>query len=205
MIDKLFDFFNYMLGQNNNSTDLDFGDIIGYSPNNIIAYSNNSAHLTKFTESENHIYYNTKCLFTGLKYQCVEYARRYLIYSLNLTFDQVSNAHEIFNLNHFININTNTQIPITKSSNKSSLRPRKHMLLIYDKFNSEHHETSITGHVAVITKVSTNHVYICEQNWSDTKWKSSYSRKLKLRSYIKNDLKYYEIMENNILGWIGFV
>jgi glutathionylspermidine amidase/synthetase len=192
-----------------NKTFLKYGEILGLSPNGVIAYSNNNTNFNPNPNPNpnpnNHIYYNTKRIFTGIKYQCVEYARRYLIYTLNLTFDQIDNAYQIYDLDYFININTNTKVPITKISNCSITKPQKNMLLIYDKFDSEHYETNITGHVAVITKVSDNHIYICEQNWSETKWESNYSRKIPLVKHIKNDITYYTIMEDHIRGCIGFV
>jgi glutathionylspermidine amidase/synthetase len=69
-------------------------DIFGaplYSFNNVYAYSNKSSD---FISDESN-YHNGH--FTGIKWQCVEYARRYLQTVFNVTFSQVESAYEIPN------------------------------------------------------------------------------------------------------------
>jgi hypothetical protein len=41
-------------------------------------------------------------IYTGVKWQCVELARRYMIITKNLTFPAVENAYDLFKLPYFI-------------------------------------------------------------------------------------------------------
>ena len=47
------------------------------------------------------LYYRNEKIYTGLKYQCVELARRYLILVKQITFEDVDFAYQIFTLKHF--------------------------------------------------------------------------------------------------------
>ena len=91
-----------------------YGELIG-TFNGINAYSNQQGLLDKNEQN----YYNG--IYTGIKWQCVEYARRYLILNHNITFQEIDNAYDIFALDYFNSIIDNSLIPIRKISNNSNI------------------------------------------------------------------------------------
>ncbi len=184
----------------NDTNKVEFGKPLG-SHMNVIAYSSDGKECIDPSKMESY-YYNG--IYTGLKWQCVEYARRYLIINHNITFDSVDFAYQIFDLNHFISLkrqnDVNPIINIMKVLNRSIITkntiPMKGDLLIWDKRVTMNN----TGHVAVITKITKNHIYIAEQNWDNISWSGQYSRKLPI--IYKNNI--LDIDSPNIMGWIKF-
>ena len=166
--------------------ELEFGKVLG-SVDNVIAYSSGKMKLLQYKNN----YINN--IYTGFKWQCVEYARRYMIICMNLTFENIDNAYEIFNIKYFISLKNNQKIPVQKYINGSPYIPVKNSLLIW-KPSSD----NINGHVAVIVKVNSDSIEIAEQNYKNIKWKNNYSRKIKL----KYNNGYY-IDDMNIIGWIS--
>ena len=72
---------------------MNFGEIIGITDQGVIAFSNeNSNHQANYYQG----------IYTGLKYECVEFVRRWLIIVYNITFDSVDHAKDIYNLNYFL-------------------------------------------------------------------------------------------------------
>lgn len=136
--------------------------------------------------------------FTGYKYQCVEYARRWMILTKSLTFDSIGCAYEIFELDTVFNINLNTRTPMIAIDNGSSIPPVADALLIYKKGPGVP-----WGHVAVITEVDINRhfVRIAEQNEEDRYWPGNYARQLRLEV---SDGKYWIRDKYNVLGWMVY-
>jgi glutathionylspermidine amidase/synthetase len=160
---------------------------IGIS-NNVTSYSNYNNNII----TNNYVNNN----YTGEKWQCVEFARRYLIINYHITFDSVENAYNIFDLSYFISLKNNMKISITKCINSSTIRPHIGSLLIWNRNYKN------TGHVAIITNIYDDYIMIAEQNYNDISWNgNSYSRKLKL---VVDNGRYY-IMSKNILGWINYL
>ena len=186
--------------------DLDFGKELG-TVNGITAYSSHFDDNSNSIEPVSYLKgnyvstlhvpadYNIGGIFTGLKWQCVEFARRYLILKHNIVFDNVDNAYQIFNLPNFYSLDFKIIVPIIKCKNGSNIRPIKGSVLIW----SNGYENNTTGHVAIITNVNGDSVEIGEQNWRNKKWVNNYSRKL--------DLKYnngFYIIDDLVLGWINY-
>ena len=69
-----------------------FGKILGTSPSGVTAYSNCSNQCVnpepQFTNE----------IFTGIKWQCVEYARRWLLVNKQVVYGDVDIAEDIWNL-----------------------------------------------------------------------------------------------------------
>jgi hypothetical protein len=174
------------------TNDIEFGEEIG-RVNNVVAYS---SHNTKMNLEKNYIKVNNASIFTGLKWQCVEFARRYLVLKHNITFQEIDNAYQIFDLNNFFYINNNKLITINikKCINGTCNIIKEGSLLIWD------HNVDDTGHVAVITKVNKDNINIAEQNRENKKWKNNYSRQINFK-YINNNIY---ILDNHIIGWILF-
>lgn len=82
--------------KSSNNCSNSFGERIGTN-SNVEAYSNWSSQYISSESNYITLPHNHK-IFTGLKWQCVEYARRYLINVLNVTFQDVNNAYEIFDI-----------------------------------------------------------------------------------------------------------
>jgi hypothetical protein len=143
-------------------------------------------------------------VFSGLSWQCVEYARRWWMLNLGIQFDSVDTADQIFDTQHAIRLADSQKIPV------------KH-LLIYakrkDNINFQY------GHVAVVVKVNLNRGYIdvAEQNYDNKKWESenSHSRRISL---VFEDGKYTvldipkkkfnntsntALERSKILGWVA--
>ncbi len=99
-------------------------------------------------------------IFTGLRYQCVELARRYLLQTYGLVFDRIDNAYEIFGLQTLKCPYSNKSILWPSMPNKyvDALAPGS--LIVWG--SKGFYEP--TGHVAVVTKSSPTYVEIIEQN-----------------------------------------
>jgi len=142
---------------------------------------------------------NLKQIFTGIKWQCVEYARRYLILNHNITFQEIDNAYDIFALDYFNSIIDNSLIPIRKISNNSNIPFHVGSLLIWSKDFNKY----LTGHVAVITEMNislanhNNYITISEQNFDNVNFKRN------LKVTVTNGKIF--IHDKNILGWINFL
>lgn len=175
-----------------------FGTKIGMSLNGVISYSSYYKTKPQYKYLNSFISIpelgETK-LFTGTKWQCVEYARRYLLLTLGVTFSSIPMAWNIFtDLNAFENIEDKSPKKIRKHLDGSNIPPRIHSLLIWSKACRR------TGHVAVITNITESFVEICEQNWDHKEWiNPNFSRRLQ---FIKDGGSYF-IKESNILGWIN--
>jgi len=145
-------------------------EIQGIDPYGVIAYVNRSQN-----RSENYI----NGQFTGLKWECVEYVRRWLITVKNVTFEKVETAEDLWKLRTATSMNGKTYDFV----NVTNGIPPVGSLLIYKKTNKNPY-----GHVAVVVKVNTNReVEVAEQNYSLEKWKG-YSRRINTR-------------EANLIGW----
>jgi glutathionylspermidine amidase/synthetase len=65
-------------------------------------------------------------VYCGFKYQCVEFARRYLILTHGVSFPSIDMAWQIFELDSFCRASDLSQpVPITKYKNGSSEAPRR--------------------------------------------------------------------------------
>ena len=135
--------------------------------------------------------------FTGYKYQCVEYARRFMIETKQLTFDKIKCAYNIWDLNSFEHIHSGENFPFFKFPNFSLSLPKVDSMLIFDKGKGAPY-----GHVAIITSVNVRekHIKIAEQDEKNSKWKSNYSRKLKLEIIDGCSVLSYKYP---IIGWIS--
>lgn len=173
----------------------DFGSVIGVN-GETVAYSNKSdKHVSK---ESHHITLNGKKVYAGMKWQCVEYARRWLLQQKGLVLPDVEYATDIWNLKSLRNLIDEKLECVQCINGISHKAPSVGDLLIYN--NSF---VPVTGHVAVIVAVKGKAVYVAEQNWSNAKWDepSSHSRKLKLKNGVKKGL--CSIEGEGIIGWIG--
>lgn len=190
---------------------IDFGVKIG-SFEGVDAYSNRNT--SYYTNDKNYINKDGVKVFTGIKWQCVEYARRFIIEKFGVYFDDVNSAFQIYDKAHVLDVKKNKHKFVSYDNNNIN-PPQKYDVLIYRKSYS-----SPYGHVAIISNVnlSRGYVEICEQNynnyWEDS---SEYSRRFQLfcenEKYIITEEPYYSYTSdklkikrnsyrsNNTLGW----
>ncbi len=126
-----------------------FGDKIG-SFNGVDAYSNQQDK----TNSLDSNYYNG--IYTGQKWQCVEFARRYLIINEGITFSDVDSAFEIPQA-QFKTLNG----VLVQMSNEL----KRGSLIVWPKGDEN---ISPDGHVAVVSFITPFGVTVVEQNYIDS-------------------------------------
>jgi hypothetical protein len=180
-----------------------FGSILGIDDFKIISFSCNDLNLSNQNESSN-ITINNKKIYCGIKWQCVELVRRWLIINKSITFQQINYAYELFyNEILFFNPFNESIVTVNIHNNGSKIKPHIGSLIIWDSTDKY-----ITGHVAVVVNIDNNYIYISEQNWTFNKWSNNYSRSILIN---KNINRYYlDDSDTNpfnckILGWINYL
>ena len=177
-----------------------YGTRLGSDEKGVIGYSN----CNEFTISDepNFIpYSNTSTnkddfIYSGMKWQCVEYSRRWLISTLQVTFSSVGYAYQIFDLSTVTNIFNESQTYPFHSylNNESITSPQLGCLIIYNHTE----DIGPAGHVAVITGIEKNLLLLGEQNWSNNYWEGiNYSRNLT----VTNIEGKYSINDESLIGW----
>ena len=165
-----------------------YGNIIGKTPKGIPAYSNCSNSCVIFEPSK----YNGT--YTGIKWQCVEFARRWLLINHGVVYGDVDYAIDIWDkIKFYTHVNSKKQIPVSSIINGSKQAPVIGDLLIYAK------ALLGTGHVAVITHIdkTNNKIMISEQNYKNDKWLTDSARTVNY--VIKDD--HFWIHDAYLIGW----
>lgn len=159
------------------------------------AYSNCNGDCVKNEDNFVGLKESGEKIYTGMRWQCVEYSRRWLIENKQVTFADVEYAYQIWDLKFAEKVGTHEQIPFFRYKNKiSNEAPKVGDLLIYSK------KLATTGHVAVIVGVYTNSITIAEQNYFNQAWEGKdYARRLLLE---KDRLGRYRIFDDAVIGWI---
>lgn len=167
-----------------------FGTELGEN-SGVVGYSNEGA---TFETSKDNYY---EGVYTGTRYQCVEYARRWLVATQNLTFVSVKCASDIWHLNSLENPYDEEKKPLNRIQNGSKCKPNPGDILIYKRALN-----NPAGHVAIITEVDNSSIKIAEQNWDSEFWPGDYSRVLKMVEINKE----FFIVEDDyvILGWLVY-
>ena len=76
-----------------------FGTVLGYAPGNVPVYSSDYDTASDEEYPNRHAYRSyLDGVFMGYKWQCVEFARRWLYLNYGYIFDDVSMAYDIFRL-----------------------------------------------------------------------------------------------------------
>lgn len=173
-----------------------FGTLIGQSFLTK-AYSNCSGNCVKNEDNFITLPQQDKKIFTGMKWQCVEYARRWLIENKGITFGEVEYAYHIWDLKFGNNIKSQRPVPLHRFQNKRTKHaPQIGDLLIYSN------ALAITGHVAVIVSVERDNITIAEQNYFNRAWEGNdYARRLLLDKDANGN---YRIFDDSLMGWVRF-
>ncbi len=179
-----------------------FGTVIGMAPGNVPVYSCDYDSADEAELPDRHSYRNyVDGIYMGHKWQCVEFARRWMYINQGLLFDDVAMAYEIFELTTVRDLKNNRRLPLRSFSNGSKRHPEPGDLLIWD----EGGEFERTGHVAVITEVRPDRIRFVEQNLDNHVWPEGrdYSRELKASTTPTGE--YWlecSFGDETILGWM---
>lgn len=109
--------------------------------------------------------------YAGLAYQCVEYARRWWIQVLGLTFGDVPTAADILRLIEGRRLSDQAVIPLGRSLNGHARRaPQRGDLVIYAADPNDPEWSA--GHVAVVVDADLEQgwVALAEQNYDNRPW-----------------------------------
>jgi glutathionylspermidine amidase/synthetase len=159
----------------------------------VIGYSN--CHSDCESNQWNTIKIDRRLYRTGMKWQCVEYARRWYMKQLGYTFASIDHAYQIWSLVDAGKLGSDVKTTWLKfADGKTRSQPLPNDLLIYNQKQGVH------GHVSVIVKVTKKHVYVAEQNYANTPWETTdYARKIPL---ISNQKGYFTLKDLGVIGWM---
>ncbi len=166
----------------------EYGTVLGTAAGGVPAYSNCRPDCVVFVP-------NTQDgVYTGIQWQCVEFARRWLLRHKGAVYGDVDVAADIWDrIDHLERISDQRAIPLTAFPNGSRQPPAVGDLLIYASAYLG------TGHVAVISGVdlSAHKVKVAEENYLNTKWPGDYAREIDL---VVQDGRYW-LLDAYLLGW----
>lgn len=149
---------------------MSFGTLLGKTKFSVAVYNNVNAPLNRQKN-----FYRGE--FTGLKYECVEFARRFLIAAKGFTFPAVQSAVQIWDLKRFISVEHQTEIPIRQYYPVFDTKPLIGDLVIFARSVDAPH-----GHVGVVINSRRYQdklvIYICDQNFSTQPFTSNYNGRL---------------------------
>lgn len=166
-----------------------YNQVLGIASSNVPAYSNGDDDY--FSGQPNHLH----GVFTGYRWQCVEFARRWLLIRKTAIFRNIGSASDIWHdLTHVERVTDGKKFPLIAHPNGSSERPKRGTLLIYARCRD-----LPFGHVAIITDVGSDFVRIAEQNYRFHRWTSDYARQISL---VKQDGGYHIRDRYRISGWM---
>ena len=165
-----------------------FSQVLGQSPQGVSAYSNCSERCVhpqpQFSEG----------VFTGISWQCVEYARRWLLRNFGVVYGSVDIAADIWDLTTVSAADKSQQFAFHSIVNGAALAPpeRGDLLIYAQQFLN-------TGHVAVVLKVDLvkQKIWLGEQNFSNEMWPGDYARVV---SFVQQAGKVF-LLDPYLLGW----
>lgn len=175
---------------------LPFGEIQGYV-DGVPAYSNGRD--TYFSGIRN----VDEQIPTGYKWQCVEFARRWLMAKKGLYLPDVRIAAMVFEMKAVHSLVTGKNAPMLAVANGGYERPVKDSLIIWPATND-----APFGHIGVIVEVTDNYIRVADQNQHFHKWADNYSTELRLvynasnKTWTIKDYAYGRTW--NPLGWMVF-
>ena len=146
-----------------------FGILIGIAPGGVKAYSShyNTASKEDYPKWSSYKLYTDDGHYTGHKYQCVEFARRWLIETNKMTFDDVWMAFQILKLKSFKSVVDKSDVDVERTENgKKGHLPVLGTVMLWNPRGF----FFMTGHVAIVTHVRDGKIGIAEQNVTHAAW-----------------------------------
>ncbi len=127
----------------------------------------------------------------GLKYQCVEFVKRYYLEYLDHEMpNSYGHAKDFYN-KKLSDGTQNSERDLMQFSNRSATAPKVNDILVFDS-----NVLNSFGHVAIISKVTAEEIEFTQQNggpYADTRVNLS----------LENSSGKYVIDGNRVLGWLG--
>ncbi len=167
---------------------VDYGEMLGESESGVKAFSNCNNACVNPTP-----YFINKT-FTGIKWQCVEYARRWLLVNKGVVYGDVDVAADIWQLETVFTSDKKSQKPFINILNgDKQYGLQRGDLLIYSRAFYG------TGHVAVVLKIDElkQRLYLGEQNFDNGIWEEGYARDI---PYIKRGDEIW-VLDPYLIGW----
>jgi len=179
-----------------------FGTLLGMAPGNVPVYSSDYETADERQLPDRHAYRSyVDGIYMGYKWQCVEFARRWMYLNKGYIFDDVAMAYEIFRLRSVRVVRDNTHRPLSSYRNGSKRHPEPGCLLIWE----EGGEFERTGHVAVVTEVAPQYVRFVEQNVGHRIWPPGQNYSRELKAVVTEMGEYWlecSFGDATILGWV---
>ncbi|MCP5014072.1 MAG: bifunctional glutathionylspermidine amidase/synthase [Ketobacter sp.] len=179
-----------------------FGALLGYAPGNVAVYSSDyaSASASEYPKRSSYrSYYDG--VYMGYKWQCVEFARRWMYINNGYIFNDVAMAYDIFELRSVRDVTENLLLPLNAFANGSRRHPVAGSLLIW----KEGGEFEDTGHVAIVVDVTADCIRIAEQNVGHGLWDEGKNYSRELKATVTEEGEYWitcSYGDAEILGWM---
>ncbi|MEQ9208996.1 MAG: CHAP domain-containing protein, partial [Pseudomonadales bacterium] len=111
-----------------------FGTLLGYAPGGVTAWSSDykTADPVKYPKRKSFRSY-VDGIYMGHKWQCVEFARRWMYVNCGYIFDDVSMAYEIFELRSVRDVSSEQRLPLASFRNGCKRWPEPGALLIWEE------------------------------------------------------------------------
>lgn len=187
--------------RNNSERCEPFGTLLGFAPGGVAIYSADETSIDKSLYKDDAAYRSyVGREYMGYKWQCVEFARRFLYINYGLVFTDVGMAYEIFILRILRRVVDEALLPLQAFANGSKKSPQAGALLIWAEGGVFEH----TGHVAIITEVLTDKVRIVEQNLIEHRLPAGQQWTRELPLAVINGAYFLQdtFPDTTILGWM---
>ncbi len=165
-----------------------YGETLGESASGVKAFSNCNNSCVNPTP------YFIDETFTGIKWQCVEYARRWLLLNKGVVYGDVDVAADIWRLENVTSSDKKSEKPFISILNGDQQHGlQRGDLLIYSRAFYG------TGHVAVVLKIDEQkqRLYLGEQNFDNEMWHQGYARDI---PYVKHEQGIW-VLDPYLIGW----
>jgi glutathionylspermidine amidase/synthetase len=166
----------------NAHTGLPHGTILGKTKCGVIAYNCNYGNNPEADKNARAYDYGNfeNGVYTGMKWQCVEFARRYWFQQKQVLIPTVQWAAHMMKFKEVYRIRNGKYfvVPLIANYNGGTVKPEAHDLLIYKSTVGQR-----VGHVAVVLEVTDkNIIYVGEQNQENDKmWESDHADELTIQ------------------------
>ncbi|NHN36120.1 bifunctional glutathionylspermidine amidase/synthase [Pseudomaricurvus alcaniphilus] len=181
---------------------LPFGTVLGYAPGGVAVYSSDYASADPIELPDRHSFrHYVDKVYTGYKWQCVEFARRWLLLNRGYVFEDIAMAYDIFRIPEVKRIEDGEKLPLRAFANGSRRPPEPGCMLIW----SEGGEFEETGHVAIVTEVLDDCIRIAEQNLNHLRWPEDCDYGRELPACYADDGSFWvqcSFEDASILGWV---
>lgn len=132
-------------------------------------------------------------IYSGIKWECVEFIRRYLIKTKEITFEKIQNAKDLIELKECKKLN-GLKVKVNHYKNGGEIIKIGDIIIIEDQNNKKD-----VGHVCIVCNKNENQLEIIEQNYDNKSWNGkNYSRMF----IIKNNIIYTNNRNEKIIDII---